>query len=112
MDALLLLQRTVAVRGPAGRGDFFLDSEGYVARRQERAIAPYLFASIQILHPRLFNGAPDGAFSLNLLYDQAEEAGRLRGIVHDGEWYHVGTPEQREIAEYEITHGNDSVHSR
>ncbi len=112
MDALLLLQRTVAVRGPAGRGDFFLDSDGYVARRQERAIAPYLFAGIQILHPRLFNGAPDGAFSLNLLYDQAEEAGRLRGIVHDGEWYHVGTPEQREIAEYEITHGNDSVNSR
>ena len=112
MDALLLLQRTVAVRGPAGRGDFFLDSDGYVARRQERAIAPYLFAGIQILHPRLFKDAPDGAFSLNLLYDQAEEAGRLRGIVHDGEWYHVGTPEQREIAEYEITHGNDSVNSR
>ena len=112
MDALLLLQRTVAVRGPAGRGDFFLDSDGYVARRQERAIAPYLFAGIQILHPRLFNGAPGGAFSLNLLYDQAQEARRLRGIVHDGEWYHVGTPEQREIAEYEFTHGNDSVNSR
>ncbi len=49
---------------------------------------------------------------LSPVEDQAEEAGRLRGIVHDGEWYHVGTPEQREIAEYEITHGNDSVNSR
>ena len=91
---------------------FRSDSDGYARRRRERAIAPYLFAGVQILHPRLFKDAPDGAFSLNLLYDRAEEAERLRGIVHDGEWYHVGTPEQREIAEYEIIHGNDSVNSR
>ena len=112
MDALLLFQRTVAIRGITGRGDFLLDSEGHAARRQERAIAPFLFAGVQILHKRLFEDAPDGAFSLNVLYDRAEEAGRLRGIVHDGEWFHVGTPEQRESAEYEIVHGNDSVNSR
>ncbi len=112
MDALLLLQRAVAVRGLTGRGDFTLDSEGYVSRRQERAIAPFLFAGVQILHPRLFENAPEDAFSLNVLYDRAQEAGRLHGIVHDGEWFHVGTPEQREIAEYEILRGNDSVNSR
>jgi MurNAc alpha-1-phosphate uridylyltransferase len=112
MDALLLFQRTVAVRGAAGRGDFFLDSEGYASRRQEPAVAPFLFAGVQILHPRLFENAPDGAFSLNVLYDHAQEAGRLHGIVHDGEWFHVGTPEQREIAEYEILRGNDAVNSR
>ncbi len=112
MDALLLFQRTVAVRGLTGRGDFTLDSEGYVSRRQERAIAPFLFAGVQILHPRLFENAPEDAFSLNILYDRAQEAGRLHGIVHDGEWFHVGTPEQREIAEYEILRGNDSVNSR
>ena len=111
MDALLLFQRTVAVRGAAGRGDFFLENNGHAARRQEHAIAPYLFAGVQILHPRLFEGTPDGAFSLNTLYDRAEETGRLRGIVHDGEWYHVGTPEQRETAEHQIIHGNVSVNS-
>lgn len=112
MDALLLLQRTVYIQGETGRGDYFLDSEGYASRRQESAIAPFLFAGVQILHPRLFKNTPDEPFSLNMLYDRAEEAGRLRGIVHDGEWYHVGTPEQREQAEYEIFHGNDSVNSR
>ncbi|NKB55764.1 MAG: NTP transferase domain-containing protein [Alphaproteobacteria bacterium] len=112
MDALLLLQRTVSIQGETGRGDYFLDSEGYAARRHESAIAPFLFAGVQILHPRLFDDTPDGPFSLNLLYDRAEEAGRLHGLVHDGEWYHVGTPEQRERAEYEITHGNESVNSR
>lgn len=112
MDALLLFQRTVAVHGAAGRGDFFLDSEGYASRRQERGIAPFLFAGVQILHPRLFETAPGGAFSLNILYDRAQETSRLHGIVHDGEWFHVGTPEQREIAEYEIFRGNDSVNNR
>ena len=112
MDALLLYQRTVAVRGAAGRGDFFLKNDGHATRRQEHAVAPYLFAGVQILHPRLFEGTPDGAFSLNALYDRAEEARRLRGIVHDGEWYHVGTPEQRQAAEHQIIHGNVSVNSR
>ena len=32
-------------------------------------------------------------FSLKRLYDRAEDAGRLAAIVHDGEWFHVGTPE-------------------
>jgi len=32
-------------------------------------------------------------FSLVRLFDRAEKAGRLRAIVHDGEWYHIGTPE-------------------
>ena len=36
--------------------------------------------------------APDGAFSLNVLYDRAIEAGRLFGLRHDGEWFHVSTP--------------------
>lgn len=112
MDVLLLLQRTASIRSETGAGDYFLDSEGYASRRQENAIAPYLFAGVQILHPRLFKDSPEGAFSLNVLYDRAEEAGRLHGLVHDGEWYHVGTPAQRDRAEYEIVHGNESVNSR
>ena len=47
----------------------------------------------QHLHPRVFQDAPAGAFSLNLVYDRAAEAKRLWGLRHDGEWFHVGTPE-------------------
>ena len=32
------------------------------------------------------------AFSLNALYDRAIAAGRLHGLVHDGQWFHVGEP--------------------
>jgi MurNAc alpha-1-phosphate uridylyltransferase len=93
MDALLLMQRTATAIGYEGHGDFFLDSEGVPRRRRDREVAPLLFAGVQILHPRLFSGAPSGKFSLNVLYNHAAEDGRLSGIVHDGRWFHVGTPE-------------------
>jgi MurNAc alpha-1-phosphate uridylyltransferase len=93
MDALLLLQPTAGAVGYEGPGDFFLDPTGVPRRRSGREVAPTLFSGVQILHPRLFEGAPSGRFSLNVLYDRALEAGRLFAIVHDGRWFHVGTPE-------------------
>jgi MurNAc alpha-1-phosphate uridylyltransferase len=93
MDGLLLLQGTATAFGYEGMGDYFCDPLGRLRRRRGNEIAPYLFAGIQILHPRLFSGAPAGAFSLNRLYDKAQAEGRLWGIIHDGRWFHVGTPE-------------------
>jgi MurNAc alpha-1-phosphate uridylyltransferase len=93
IDAILLLQRTVTAVGYEGNGDYFLDTSGKPHRRGEREVAPYLFAGIQLLHRRLFDGMPDRIFSLVRLFDRAERAGRLHAIVHDGEWYHIGTPE-------------------
>ena len=92
MDALLLMHRCVGAYGYDGRGDYFMDPDGALHRRAARDVSPYVFTGVQILHPRLFDGAPEGPFSLNLLYDRAESAERLFGIVHDGEWFHVGTP--------------------
>ncbi|TMJ58458.1 MAG: nucleotidyltransferase family protein [Alphaproteobacteria bacterium] len=93
VDGVLLLQRTVTAVGYEGSGDYFLDPLRRPRRRREREIAPYLFAGLQLLHRRLFDDAPGPIFSLVRLFDRAEAAGRLRAIVHDGEWYHVGTPE-------------------
>src|SRR3546814_9274272 len=44
-----------------------------------------------------------GAFSLNLLYDRAIAAGRLRGLVHQGDWMDVGTHDGLAIAEAMLT---------
>jgi N-acetyl-alpha-D-muramate 1-phosphate uridylyltransferase len=93
MDAILLLQRTVSAVGYEGSGDYFLDPLGVPRRRGEREISPYIFAGVQLLHCRIFDGIAEQRFSLNLVYDRAERLGRLAGIVHDGEWYHIGTPE-------------------
>ncbi len=94
MDALLLLQRTTTAIGYDGSGDYYLDPLGVPRHRGEGQIAPLLFAGVQILHRRLFDRTEElpTRFSLTRLYDRAQDAGRLRGIVHDGEWYHIGTP--------------------
>jgi MurNAc alpha-1-phosphate uridylyltransferase len=92
MDALLLLQPVETAFGYDGQGDFHRRPDGTLARRQPGETTPLLFAGVQILHPRLFEGHPGGKFSLNLLYDKAMAADRLFGIVHDGGWYHIGTP--------------------
>ena len=102
MDALLLVSSTVRTTGYDGDGDFLMDPVGLLERRPERVIAPFVFTGVQILHPRLFENAPDGAFSMNVLYDRALEAGRLFGVVHDGDWYHVGTPPAIAQADAEI----------
>jgi len=92
MDAVLLLQRAVTAVGYEGDGDYFLDPTSRPRRRREREVAPFVFAGVQLLHRRLFDGISQRIFSLIRLFDRAEEAGRLHGIVHDGEWYHIGTP--------------------
>jgi MurNAc alpha-1-phosphate uridylyltransferase len=99
MDACLMVHSTVRAIGYDGTGDFTVDPLGLVHRRRESHIAPFVFTGVQMLHPRLFAAAPDGAFSLNRLYDRAEEAGRLFAIVHDGEWFHIGTPDSLVEAE-------------
>ena len=93
MDALLLLHPTVHAVGYGGPGDFILGPEGRLRRRREREVSPLVFASIQMFHPRIFEGTPEGPFSHNLIYDKAAEADRLWGLRHDGDWFHIGTPE-------------------
>lgn len=99
MDALLLVHPTVTAIGYNGRGDFEMASDGRLTRREERHVAPFLFTGVQMLHPRLFDGAPAGAFSLNRLYDKAAESGRLFGLRHQGIWMDVGTPAGLKAAE-------------
>jgi MurNAc alpha-1-phosphate uridylyltransferase len=101
MDALLLVSPTVRAIGYSGRGDFRMDPAGRLIRRAEREVAPFVYAGAAILHPRLFAECPEGAFSLNLLFDRAMEAGRLFGVRLDGLWLHIGTPEA--IGEAELT---------
>jgi MurNAc alpha-1-phosphate uridylyltransferase len=93
MDCLMLLAATVSSLGYDGRGDFEMADNGLLKRREEQRVAPFVWTGVQIIHPRLFEGSPEGAFSTNMLWDRAIEAERLYGIRLDGTWMHVGTPE-------------------
>jgi len=109
MDALLLLHPVAQATGYDGVGDYRRNDEGMLTRRRNDATAPYVFSGVQLLHPRLFVGAPEGPFSLTRLYDQAEASDRLFGIVHDGAWHHIGTPAG--LAEAEEIFGANSAAS-
>jgi MurNAc alpha-1-phosphate uridylyltransferase len=116
MDALLLLHPVGMATGYDGTGDYQCalsstgagnDQLGRLVHRRDRPSAPYVFTGVQLLHPRLFANAPSGPFSLTQLYHAAEEAGRLHGLIHDGDWHHIGTPAG--LAEAEEILSKDSV---
>lgn len=98
MDALLLLVRreeTISHRGP---GDFSLtplegSAAGLLVRRGDAPSAPFVYTGAQILTARAFADAPDGAFSLNLVWDRLIATGRAFGVLCDGPWYDVGAPD-------------------
>ncbi|SHJ07605.1 MobA-like NTP transferase domain-containing protein [Roseomonas rosea] len=99
MDGLLLMARSATVEGEVGLGDFLLDPLGRLRRPKEREIAPYIYAGVQILHPRLLDGTQAGRFGLMGPWMRAIEAGRLYGLVHDGAWFHLSTPPDLQRAE-------------
>lgn len=96
MDALLLLLPREKAHGYEGKGDFFMSSEGRLSRPEELVLAPYVYIGVQITHPGLFKEAPKGPFSMNILWNKALEKGRLYGLVHHGEWFHISTPQDLE----------------
>jgi N-acetyl-alpha-D-muramate 1-phosphate uridylyltransferase len=92
MDGLLLVCPTAHTVGYCGQGDFHLDPEGRLVRRAPGQVAAFVFAGCYLAAPQLFASAPEGPFSMNVLWDRALAAGRLHGLRHDGTWLHVGTP--------------------
>lgn len=93
MDALLLVVDREEAKGYDGAGDFHREPSGRLHRRGHDLTANYVFSGVQLLSRRLFENLPEGAFSLNLLYNRALAAERLYGLVHTGLWHHVGTPD-------------------
>jgi MurNAc alpha-1-phosphate uridylyltransferase len=99
MDSLLLMALSGTSLGYDGHGDFTMDADGRLQRREEGRESPFVFSGVSIAHPRMFKDAPPGAFSLNTLWDRAIERGRLYGIRLEGTWMHIGTPEALADAE-------------
>jgi MurNAc alpha-1-phosphate uridylyltransferase len=93
MDALLLLVPLARAGNHRGLGDFHMDRDGRLRRREKSRVAPFVYTGIQLVSKRLLRDAPEGPFSTNLLWDRAIEEGRCFGVVHQGLWFDVGTPD-------------------
>jgi N-acetyl-alpha-D-muramate 1-phosphate uridylyltransferase len=92
MDCLLLLCDPSATTGYDGKGDFVVAEDGRILgyRKAEDPILP-VYIGGYLVHPRLFENAPAGSFSIHVLWKRAIAQGRLFGLAHDGHWLHVGT---------------------
>ncbi len=99
MDCLMLLAPTFNSIGYDDPGDFTMDANGRLARRQAQRVSPFAWPGVQIIHPRLVEKGSGEVFSTNQLWDIAIESGRLYGIRLDGKWMHIGTPQARKEAE-------------
>ena len=104
MDVLLLVAATTTSIGVDWPGDFTMLADGHLVRREERSVAPFVYAGVGIMKPSLFAEAPDGPLRLAPYFFAAAAEGRLFGQRLDGQWLHVGTPEAIRQAEETIQH--------
>lgn len=109
MDCLMLLALASHSLGYQGRGDFAFDADGRIRRRRvEQELVPFAFTGVSMAHPRLFKSSPDGAFSLNAVWNTAIASGRAFGLRMEGIWMHVGSGDALAQAEQRLareTHG-------
>ncbi|WP_338721599.1 nucleotidyltransferase family protein [Devosia sp. XK-2] len=99
-DIVLLCAQPARASGFARSHDFCLDPMGTVTRDYG---APVIYAGVALMGRGLFADTPDGAFSLNLLFEAALERESLKGVVLDAPWYHVGDAEGLAAAERALT---------
>ena len=105
MDALLLVVPHARAMNFSGPGDFHMDPMGRLSRRRDGRIVPFIYTGIQLVSHRLLQGAPEGPFSTNLLWNRAMAEGRLYGISFTGLWFEVGTPQMIRPTEEALTGG-------
>jgi len=99
MDGLLLTIPSFRAIGYAGRGDFEMDGMGRLDWPEASRVVPHVYAGLQILAPDAVAAIDARIFPLRRIWDRAIDKGRLFGMVHDGEWVHVGTPDAVALAE-------------
>ena len=105
MDALLLLVPLARAGNHGGQGDFHMEADGRLVRREKAKVAPFVYTGIQMVSKRLLRDAPEGPFSTNILWDRAIAEGRCFGAVHQGLWFDVGNPAAIKATERALEHG-------
>jgi MurNAc alpha-1-phosphate uridylyltransferase len=90
MDFLLLAQsKARAVGHDQGEDHLFIKPENTLG--WNAAEAPYIISGIGIFHPRVLRDAPDGKFSVKILWHRALAQNRLFCLPHHGRWFQTGT---------------------
>jgi N-acetyl-alpha-D-muramate 1-phosphate uridylyltransferase len=90
MDFLLLAQpKSRALGHDKGEDHLFVKPDNTLL--WDDVHAPYIMASLSVVHPRIFTDSPDGKFSIKILWLRALARNRLWCVAHQGAWFQVGT---------------------
>ena len=110
MDFLMLLVPCAQALAWEGKGDFLRTADGKVRKPNEGEEAQYIFTGVELIHPRVFANAPEGAFSLSKLWQHSRNCDgvyeRVGSIVLDGQWVNVGDFEALSVAEEALKNHN------
>lgn len=102
-DMMLMLQPLDKAYGVSANGDYDVIDGRPHRRTDPETHVPYLYGGVLICHPRVFDNEPNGRYSLVRVFDRLQQENRLGAYINDGEWFHVGDPRAREIAEEKIS---------
>jgi len=93
MDILLLLIPKSSAIGYSGNGDYIkTNKKKSCVIKRGRGKNSLVFTGWQIIKKELFKSIKLNNFSLNVLYDTAENNNTLYGITHTGEFLHISNP--------------------
>ena len=89
----------VLVPNPAHnlKGDFGLQGGHVIANEQApEELQQFTFSGISVYHPRFFESAPGGRYSVVPMLLAAVELKRVTGEIFKGDWHDIGTLERLE----------------
>ena len=99
MDEVLLLADRERCLGFDGAGDFFLDNKGALTHRGEEISAPWAYAGLRIVNPKLYAAQAAEPFSAFRIWSDLLPNKRMHGVPLDRFWLHVGDPAALKDAE-------------
>jgi N-acetyl-alpha-D-muramate 1-phosphate uridylyltransferase len=98
MDFLFLTQSKAKAIGHDKGEDSLFIKPGNTFGWDERE-APYIIAGVGIMHPHVLINAPDGKFTVKILWHEALKQNRLACLPHHGQWFQTGTSRDIKTAE-------------
>ena len=91
------MMHAVLVPKPSYRshGDFGLSANGLLQNQD----SSYVFSGIATYHPKFFNQAPSGRYSVSSAIREAALKGLVSAELYSGFWFDIGSAEQWAMAE-------------
>jgi MurNAc alpha-1-phosphate uridylyltransferase len=93
MDMAMLCVNLEDTTGHNGKNDFNLDAAGRLSRFSAEGPHPVVYAGAIAMQTSFLDDAPADAFNLNIYFDKAIARHRLYGMMLEGHWLTVGTPD-------------------